>query len=130
MYAIRSYYVKDSDKKGAVEAARELVELGFTLVATSGTAAYLESQGLPVRSINKVNEGQPHIVDAMINGDIQLVFNTTEGATSLADSASIRRTAVARKIPYYTTLAASIASVRAIASMKSREISVRALQSA
>ncbi len=122
--------VKDSDKKGAVEAARELVELGFTLVATSGTAAYLESQGLPVRSINKVNEGQPHIVDAMINGDIQLVFNTTEGATSLADSASIRRTAVARKIPYYTTLAASIASVRAIASMKSREISVRALQSA
>jgi carbamoyl-phosphate synthase large subunit len=122
--------VKDSDKKGAVEAARELVDLGFTLVATSGTAAYLESQGLPVRSINKVNEGQPHIVDAMINGDIQLVFNTTEGATSLADSASIRRTAVARKIPYYTTLAASIASVRAITSMKSREISVRALQSA
>jgi carbamoyl-phosphate synthase large subunit len=66
----------------------------------------------------------------MINGEIQLVFNTTEGATSIADSASIRRTAVARKIPYYTTLAASIASVRAISSMTSREISVRALQSA
>jgi carbamoyl-phosphate synthase large subunit len=122
--------VKDSDKTGVIEAARELVDLGFTLVATSGTAAHLKAEGLPVTSINKVNEGQPHIVDAMINGEIQLVFNTTEGATSLADSASIRRTAVSRKIPYYTTLAASIASVRAIASMKSREISVRALQSA
>ncbi|WP_321490986.1 carbamoyl-phosphate synthase large subunit [uncultured Hyphomonas sp.] len=122
--------VKDSDKKGVTEAARDLVGLGFTLVATSGTAAHLEAAGLPVRIINKVNEGQPHIVDAMINGDIQLVFNTTEGATSIADSASIRRTAVARKIPYYTTLAASIASVRAITSMNSREISVRALQSA
>ena len=122
--------VKDSDKKGMVEAARSLVEMGFTLVATSGTATHLEGEGLPVRRINKVNEGQPHIVDAMINGEIQLVFNTTEGAASLADSASIRRTAVARKIPYFTTLAASSASVRAIASMKSREISVRALQSA
>ncbi len=122
--------VKDSDKTGAVEAARELVALGFTLVATSGTAAHLEAEGLPVRTINKVNEGQPHIVDAMINGEIQLVFNTTEGAASIADSASIRRTAVAHKIPYYTTLAASIASVRAITSMTSREISVRALQSA
>ena len=121
--------VKDSDKKGLVEAARDLVKLGFTLVATSGTATYLEGQGLPVRRVNKVNEGQPHIVDAMINGDIQLVFNTTEGATSIEDSASIRRTAVSRKIPYYTTLAASIASVRAITSMLSREISVRALQS-
>ncbi|KJS24869.1 MAG: carbamoyl phosphate synthase large subunit [Hyphomonadaceae bacterium BRH_c29] len=121
--------VKDSDKKGLVEAARDLVKLGFTLVATSGTAAYLEGEGLPVRRVNKVNEGQPHIVDAMINGDIQLVFNTTEGATSIEDSASIRRTAVSRKIPYYTTLAASIASVRAITSMLSREISVRALQS-
>ena len=122
--------VKDSDKTGVVEAARSLVEMGFTIVATSGTAAHLKAEGLPVRLINKVNEGQPHIIDAMINGEIKLVFNTTEGAASLADSASIRRTAVARKIPYFTTLAASSASVRAIASMKSREISVRALQSA
>jgi len=122
--------VKDSDKKGVTEAARSLIEMGFTIVATSGTAAHLEAEGLPVRRVNKVNEGQPHIVDAMINGEIQLVFNTTEGAASLADSASIRRTAVSRKIPYFTTLAASIASVRGIASMKTREISVRALQSA
>ncbi|KCZ51295.1 carbamoyl-phosphate synthase large subunit [Hyphomonas pacifica] len=122
--------VKDSDKKGIIEAIRNLSEMGFSIVATSGTASFLEGEGLTVTRINKVLEGQPHIVDAMINGDIQLVFNTTEGAASIADSASIRRTAVNRKIPYFTTLAASIASVQAIASMKAREISVRALQSA
>ena len=122
--------VRDSDKRGVTEAARNLVSMGFTLIATSGTATFLEGEGLPVSRINKVLEGQPHIVDAMINGDVQLVFNTTEGAASLSDSASIRRTAVNRKIPYFTTLSASIASVQAIASLKTREISVRALQSA
>jgi carbamoyl-phosphate synthase large subunit len=103
--------------------------MGFTLIATSGTATFFEEQGLPVQRVNKVLEGQPHIVDAMINGDVQLMFNTTEGAASLSDSASIRRTAVNRKIPYFTTLSASIASVQAITSLKTREISVRALQS-
>ena len=122
--------VRDSDKKGAEEAARGLVDLGFTILATSGTATHLESKGIPVKRVNKVLEGQPHIVDAMINGEVQLVFNTTEGAASLSDSGSIRRTAVARKIPYFTTLAASLAAVKAIASMKSQEMSVRALQSA
>ena len=122
--------VRDGDKKGAEEAARGLIEQGFTILATSGTAAHLESKGIPVKRVNKVLEGQPHIVDAMINGEVQLVMNTTEGAASLADSASIRRTAVARKIPYFTTISASLAAVKAIASMKSQEISVRALQSA
>ena len=121
--------VRDSDKKAIAEAARKLVDMGFTLIATSGTATFFESQGLPVQRVNKVLEGQPHIVDAMINGDVQLMFNTTEGAASLSDSASIRRTAVNRKIPYFTTLSASIASVQAITSLKTREISVRALQS-
>ena len=121
--------VRDNDKPGAVEAARNLVEMGFTIIATSGTATHLEASGIPIRRVNKVLEGQPHIVDAMINGEVQLMFNTTEGAASLADSASIRRTAVARKIPYFTTLAASIAAVQAIASLKTQEISVRALQS-
>ena len=121
--------VRDSDKPGAVEAARNLVRMGFTIIATSGTANHLEASGVPIRRVNKVLEGQPHIVDAMINGDVQLMFNTTEGAASLADSASIRRTAVARKIPYFTTLAASIAAVQAIESLKTQEISVRALQS-
>ena len=122
--------LRDTDKQGIVPAIRKLTELGFSIVATSGTAAFLEDQGLAVTRINKVLEGQPHILDAMINGHVQLVFNTTEGAASLADSASIRRTAVNRKIPYFTTLASSIASVQAIESMKDREISVRALQSA
>ena len=121
--------VRDSDKAAAEEAARSLISLGFTILATSGTADHLASRGLAVRQVNKVLEGQPHIVDAMINGDVQLVFNTTEGAASLADSASIRRTAVSRKIPYFTTISASLAAVKAIASMKSQEISVRALQS-
>ena len=121
--------VRDNDKPGAVEAARNLVGMGFTIIATSGTATYLEANGIPIRRVNKVLEGQPHIVDAMINGEVQLMFNTTEGAASLADSASIRRTAVARKIPYFTTLSASIAAVQAIASLKTQEISVRALQS-
>ncbi|WP_291207282.1 carbamoyl-phosphate synthase large subunit [Hyphomonas sp.] len=121
--------VRDNDKPGAVEAARNLVEMGFTILATSGTATHLEANGIPIKRVNKVLEGQPHIVDAMINGEVQLMFNTTEGAASLSDSASIRRTAVARKIPYFTTLAASIAAVQAIASLKTQEISVRALQS-
>ena len=122
--------LRDGDKKAIVPAIRKLIDFGFSVLATSGTAAFLEGEGLKVTRINKVLEGQPHIVDAMINGNVQLVFNTTEGAASLADSASIRRTAVNRKIPYFTTLASSMASVQAIESMKDREISVRALQSA
>ena len=122
--------VKDSDKPLVIPAARDLVEMGFTLLATSGTARFLEEQGLPVERMNKVNEGQPHIVDRMINGGVQLVFNTTEGVQSLKDSASIRRTALVHKIPYFTTLAASRASVQAIHTLRERELSVRPLQSA
>ncbi|WP_084395891.1 carbamoyl-phosphate synthase large subunit [Henriciella aquimarina] len=122
--------VKDSDKEAVVSAARELVDFGFDIVATSGTATFLEGKGLPVARINKVIEGQPHIVDRMINGGIQLVFNTTEGAQSLKDSASIRRMALTRKIPYYTTLAASRASVQAIRALRERDLTVRPLQKA
>ncbi|MCL4167670.1 UNVERIFIED_CONTAM: hypothetical protein GTU68_048511 [Idotea baltica] len=121
--------VKDRDKPGVIDAARHLQEMGFAILATGGTARQLIEAGLTVSEVNKVADGQPHIVDAMINGQVQLVFNTTEGAASLADSASIRRTAVNRRIPYFTTLSASIASVQAIASMKTKEITVRALQS-
>ena len=108
----------------------DLIEMGFKLIATSGTATYLEGQGLPVERINKVIEGQPHVVDRMINGQVQLVFNTTEGAQSLKDSASIRRTALTRKIPYFTTLAASRASVQGIRTLRERELDVRPLQQA
>ena len=122
--------VKDNDKALVTEAARDLIDLGFNIVATSGTAAYLESKGIAVERVNKVNEGQPHIVDRMINGGVHLVFNTTEGVQSLKDSASIRRTALVHKIPYFTTLAASRASVQAIRAQRDRDLSVRPLQSA
>ncbi|MEQ9315672.1 MAG: carbamoyl-phosphate synthase large subunit, partial [Henriciella sp.] len=122
--------LKDSDKPLVLDSVRDLIDMGFTIVATSGTAAFLEEHGLPVERINKVIEGQPHIVDRMINGGIQLVFNTTEGAQSMKDSASIRRTALTRKIPYFTTLAASRASVQAIRTLRERELTVRSLQDA
>jgi len=122
--------VKDADKPALIEPIRSLIEMGFEIVATRGTAGFLEEQGVAVAPINKVIEGQPHIVDAMINGNIQLVFNTTQGVQSLKDSKSIRRTALTRSIPYFTTLAASIASVRAIEALRTRKLGVRALQSA
>ena len=122
--------LKDGDKEAMVAGAKELITLGFSLAATSGTAAFLRENDVAVTSIKKVIDGNPNIVDAMINGEIHLVFNTTEGAQSLKDSASIRSTAVARKIPYFTTLAASLASIQAIQALKTRTLSVRPLQSA
>ena len=121
--------VKDSDKTQILPAAKQLVELGFELVATSGTAEFLEGEGLPVRPINKVLEGSPHIVDAIKNGEIDLIFNTTEGAQSLKDSKSIRSSAVEGRIPYYTTAAASRAAVEGIAARRARPLEVRSLQS-
>ena len=95
--------VRENDKKRAVAPAKRLTELGFNLVATRGTASFLSDNGVSVEPINKVMEGRPHIVDAMKNDAVQLVVNTTEGEQSLADSKSIRRTALEMKIPYYTT---------------------------
>ncbi|MEM1106976.1 MAG: carbamoyl-phosphate synthase large subunit [Pseudomonadota bacterium] len=122
--------VKDSDKPALVEPISQLIAMGFDIIATRGTAAFLSEAGLAVAPINKVIEGQPHIVDAMINGQVQLVFNTTQGVQSLKDSKSIRRTALVRAIPYFTTLAASIASVRAIEALRGGPLGVRPLQSA
>ena len=121
--------LKNSDKDNIVEAAKTLISEGFSILATEGTAAFLQGHDIPVTRVNKVIEGQPHIVDSMINGEISLVFNTTEGAQSLKDSASIRSTAVNRKIPYFTTLAASLASIQAIQALKAGPMSVRPLQS-
>jgi carbamoyl-phosphate synthase large subunit len=121
--------VKDADKDLILEPVRELAGMGFRIIATRGTGSYLAEQGIAVDIVNKVNEGQPHIVDDMINGKVQLVFNTTEGMQSLKDSASIRRTALTRNIPYFTTLSASRASVQAIASLRTRKLNVQALQS-
>jgi len=121
--------VKDSDKERIVAPARELVDMGFQIVATGGTARHLESENVPVTRINKVLEGRPHIVDAITNGQVQLVFNTTEGAQALADSASLRRAALQNKVPYYTTLSGAIAATKAIAAMRGDELHVASLQS-
>jgi carbamoyl-phosphate synthase large subunit len=98
------------------------------MIATAGTAAYLRSQGLAVSETKKVLEGRPNIVDAMKNGDVQLVFNTTEGKQSIQDSFSIRRSALMMKIPYYTTTAGSLAAAQAIALATPEGLDVRALQ--
>ena len=120
--------VKDADKWASVPIARGLAELGFNLVATRGTANYLEQNGLEVTPINKVKEGQPHIVDAIINGDIDLVINTTIGAQAIKDSRSIRRATINRGIPYFMTMSAARAAVEALQEVQHTEPSVQSLQ--
>jgi carbamoyl-phosphate synthase large subunit len=121
--------VRDHDKPAMVGPCRRLAEMGFTLIATGGTAALLRQAGLAVEVINKVLEGRPHIVDRMLSGGVQLVFNTTEGAQAIADSFSLRRTALTHNIPYYTTVAGARAAVQAIAALKSGNLEVASLQS-
>ncbi|WP_310476591.1 carbamoyl-phosphate synthase large subunit [Sandarakinorhabdus sp.] len=121
--------VKDSDKPQIMDAARDLVSLGFELVATSGTERALKAAGIPVTAVNKVAEGRPHIVDRIKDGEIALIFNTTEGLQSLKDSQSIRASALYGRVPYYTTAPASRAAVAAIAAMRRHPLEVRPLQS-
>jgi carbamoyl-phosphate synthase large subunit len=120
--------VRESDKPAIEQPARDIAALGFTIIATAGTAKYLADKGIEVQPVNKVAEGQPHVVDALINGKVQLVFNTTEGAQSLLDSASIRRAALAQGIPYYTTISGARAVVQAIRVLKTRPLEAGALQ--
>jgi carbamoyl-phosphate synthase large subunit len=121
--------VKDSDKPRVLDCVRLLVSLGFEVIATSGTQRYLAEHGVPATKINKVLEGRPHIVDAIKNGGVQLVFNTTEGATALADSRSLRRAALLHKVPYYTTLSGAVAAAQGIKAYLAGDFEVRALQS-
>ncbi|WP_417672342.1 carbamoyl-phosphate synthase large subunit [Roseibium sp.] len=121
--------MRDQDKAGVVEAVRSLEAAGFKIIATHGTQQYLGEQGIACAKINKVLEGRPHIVDAIKNGEVQLVFNTTEGAQALADSRSMRRAALLNKVPYYTTLAGSVAAAKGIVAYKSGSLEVRPLQS-
>ena len=121
--------VRDSDKEALVEPCRQLAAWGFELVATRGTARKLSEKGLPVGSVNKVQEGRPDIVDDMRSGRIQLVFNTTEGAQAIADSFSLRRTALTHNIPYYTTVAGARAAVQAIGALREGCLEVAPLQS-
>jgi carbamoyl-phosphate synthase large subunit len=120
--------VRDDDKSRILETARLLNGLGFKVVATGGTQRYLVAQGLSAEKINKVLEGRPHIVDAIKNGDIQLVLNTTEGAKALEDSRSLRREALLHKVPYYTTLSGAVAAVLGIKAYVAGDLEVRALQ--
>ena len=121
--------VRDRDKDALTAIAAELTSMGFRLVATRGTAKALTAAGVEVEAINKVHEGRPHIVDAIKNGEIQLVVNTTEGAQAIADSYELRRSALEYKIPYFTTIAGSQAMLRAIAALKSGGLAVATLQS-
>jgi carbamoyl-phosphate synthase large subunit len=121
--------VRDQDKRTFVEPCRQLVEMGFALVATNGTAQALITHGLSVARINKVSDGRPHIVDLMLSGGVQLVFNTTEGARAIADSFSLRRTALTNSIPYYTTVAGARAAVQAIKALRAGNLEVAPLQS-
>ena len=121
--------VKDEDKPRIVESIRILADLGFRIVATGGTLRLLQDQGISASKINKVLEGRPHVVDAIKNGEIQLIFNTTEGPQALADSRSLRRTALLHKVPYYTTLAGAIAAAEGIKAYCSGDLEVRSLQS-
>jgi carbamoyl-phosphate synthase large subunit len=120
--------VRDGDKPGLVDSARRLVAMGFVIVATTGTARFFEEHGIAVKRVNKVMEGRPHIVDAMKNGDIQLVFNTSEGSASIRDSFDLRRTALMNKIPYFTTTAGARAAVRAIEALRAGSLAVTPLQ--
>ncbi len=123
------FSVKDRDKQAMIAPARELQAMGFQLIATRGTAEFLEQAGLTVTRINKVLQGRPHIVDAIKNGEVQLVFNTTEGMQAIADSFPIRRNALIYKVPYYTTVAGIRAAVKGVAANRSGALEVYPLQS-
>ena len=120
--------VKDTDKPVIVPAVKQAIACGFTVCATDGTANYLLEQGIEVERVNKVAQGRPHIVDKIKDGEIQLIFNTTEGWQSLNDSEEIRRSALVGKVSQYTTAAGSIAVAQAIAALQQRQLEVRPLQ--
>jgi carbamoyl-phosphate synthase large subunit len=121
--------VKDSDKARILDTAKLFIELGFGVLATGGTQRYLAENGVPATKVNKVLEGRPHIEDAIRNRQVQLVINTTEGKKAFADSKPLRRAALMNKVPYFTTMAGSIACGEAIQALTKGELQVRPLQS-
>jgi len=120
--------VRDADKKHIVSAAKNLYDNGFGLVATRGTAAFLQEKGIPVQVVNKVLEGRPHIVDAIKNNEIVMVINTTQGAQAVADSFSIRRNALMHNVAYFTTTAGARAAVDGIIAVRQEELQVKPIQ--
>ena len=121
--------VRDGDKAKVIAAVKRLERLGFRIIATSGTQRYLSEHGIACSKVNKVLEGRPHIVDAIKNGEVQLVINTTEGAQALSDSRSLRRAALLHKVPYYTTIAGAVAVSLGIEAYRAGSLEVRSLQS-
>jgi carbamoyl-phosphate synthase large subunit len=120
--------VRNEHKPVMALLSAELINLGFSIIATGGTTKYLRSKGIEVEYIKKYHEGRPNVIDAMKNGEISLVFNTTSGKQSLKDSFSLRRTALTQKIPYFTTAAASKATVEAIKDLAHSGYEVESLQ--
>jgi carbamoyl-phosphate synthase large subunit len=120
--------VKPEDRPLACDVARRLTKLGFRIIATSGTADYLNEQGMTVEAVNKVHEGRPHIVDHIKNGEVALVVNTVRTATAQADSLSIRREALHKSVPYYTTMRGALAAAMGIEALIKKGLAIRALQ--
>ncbi|HWK63505.1 MAG TPA: carbamoyl-phosphate synthase large subunit [Rhizobiaceae bacterium] len=120
--------VRDADKPGVLPSVKRFADLGFKVLATSGTARFLRENGVAAEKINKVLEGRPHIEDAIRNRQVQIVFNTTDGQTAVSDSKSLRRATLMQKVPYYTTLAGAAAVAEAIAALKAGSLEVRPLQ--
>ncbi|WP_099864578.1 carbamoyl-phosphate synthase large subunit [Pararhizobium haloflavum] len=120
--------VRDEDKERVLPAVETLVKSGFRVLATAGTAAFLNARGIEASKVNKVLEGRPHVEDAIRNRQVQLVFNTTDGAKAVSDSKSLRRAALMQKVPYYTTMAGAAAAAQAIAALKAGNLEVRPLQ--
>ena len=121
--------VRENDKTRILDAVKLLADSGFKVVATGGTQRFLVDNGVAAEKINKVLEGRPHIVDAITNGDIQLVLNTTDGPQALADSRSLRRAALLHKVPYYTTLSGAVAAAQGVRANMDGDLEVRTLQS-
>jgi carbamoyl-phosphate synthase large subunit len=121
--------VSGRDRVGTLEAARRFVDLGFSIVATGGTRAFLAQNGVAASPIRKMHEGRPHIVDAIKNGEIHLVVNTPSGKASAHDDSYIRKAAIKYRIPYITTTAAAIAAAKGISALQKGRGEVRSLQS-
>jgi carbamoyl-phosphate synthase large subunit len=116
--------VRERDKEVAAKLAKKLIDRGFEIVATVGTAKVIAAAGLAVRVVNKVREGRPHIVDMIKNDEISLIVNTTEGKQATLESRSIRREAVHRKVTYYTTINAALATCEALDHLDSGEVNL------
>jgi carbamoyl-phosphate synthase large subunit len=120
--------VKDADKPKAAEIARKLANIGFKIAATKGTCIHLINNNVPAEFVLKVNEGRPNVVDAIINGELDLIINTTIGKQAITDSFSIRRTALDRKVPYFTTMRGAKATADAIEALKKHKVGVKPVQ--